>query len=230
MLRAARAAILLFVSVSLISSCTDIYDPGAGQPGQPGHPAPPPPPPPVLRAGAISAVVVLPADSAPLTGWLHVPAPADIESFAWAWVGGPASFSLANSGSLVARLTDLEPGVYEFELTARTMSGQVSRDTATILAYDPRVAPTEEIVRTGLQWQCPMGCWLDLGRARQYTGNGGGLRIHVQQDESRWVEAIPEHEWTGPLGDGVAWLLLGGGHLWLYRNDDGGPATVRVMY
>ena len=108
-------------------------------------PLPPAPPPnPVHTApkayAGFDVMVPLPANSCFMYGYVK-----DAESYAWRKISGPVSFNMDNPQSKTINITNLEKGIYEFELTV-SAGGLTGKDTVSIEVCDPRIAGVNEYV------------------------------------------------------------------------------------
>jgi ribosomal protein L14 len=82
--------------------------------------------PPVANAGN-NIVITLPANSTTLTGSGSDP-DGTITSYAWTYVSGPATYTLANANAATTGLNNLVQGVYTFRLTVTDNSGATATD------------------------------------------------------------------------------------------------------
>jgi hypothetical protein len=123
------------------------------------------------------AVVELPANVAVLDGYTGDGA----SGYSWKWtkVAGPDSYSIESPTSNITKVTNLEPGLYEFELAVEG-HGLTGRDTVGVLVYDPRVPGVNEVKHENLQWYCPMGCSLYVGNIRAYAPHGSAIKVFLQ--------------------------------------------------
>jgi hypothetical protein len=95
------------------------------------EPSTPPQPPnqgPVANAGP-DKEITLPKNNEQLDGSASTDPDGTITFFQWTKLSGPASFNIATPNSAVTGVTDLEEGVYVFELTVTDNSGSIARDT-----------------------------------------------------------------------------------------------------
>lgn len=88
---------------------------------------------PVARAGNDTSVV-LPA-TVRLNGDASTDADGIIASYRWRKISGPASFTIADSTAANTTLTNLSPGIYQFELRVTDNGGAVGTDNIIINVY-----------------------------------------------------------------------------------------------
>jgi hypothetical protein len=220
------AVITAGILVAVAVGCSEPTDPLPPRVITP--PQPPPPPTLTFTAGA-DVVVAFPADAAFLHGRVYAHS-SRIESHSWTKVAGPASFSIENPASLVTWVTNLENGVYEFELTVQAEGGLTGSDRAGILVYDERIPAANERILEGKQWQCDWDCFMDLGDVRQYAAGGAALRVFVQ-DGASVVEAVGRHQFEGGTLPQITWWLSGL-RLFLYMFDLPAerPVDVKIVF
>jgi parallel beta-helix repeat protein len=96
---------------------------------------------PTANAGANQAIV-LPANSVTLNGSGN-DVDGTIVSYQWTKVSGPAVFNITSPSSQQTTVTNLQYGVYGFELRVTDNSGAIGRDTVLIVVNSaPNQAPT----------------------------------------------------------------------------------------
>jgi hypothetical protein len=86
--------------------------------------------PPVANAGN-DQVITLPVNSVTLAG-SGSDADGSIISWEWARISGPSSFTILNSMQPQTAITNLVPGVYQFELTVTDNNGTTAKDTVQV--------------------------------------------------------------------------------------------------
>ena len=85
---------------------------------------------PTANAGS-NITLTLPVNSTTLTGSGNDP-DGTIASYAWSWVSGPTTFTLANANASSTALTGLVAGTYVFRLTVTDNSGMTGTDDITV--------------------------------------------------------------------------------------------------
>jgi hypothetical protein len=183
--------------VSVAGACSEPTEPPAG----------PVPLRLVANAGS-DAVVLLPANVAVLYG-----SAGDGESrYSWRWtkVSGPDSYSIESPESRITKVTNLEPGLYEFELAVQER-GLTGTDTVGVLVLDPRVPGVNEVIHENPQWICPWGCFLYLGNIRSYAPHGRAIKVFLQARDAAgyaagWVE-VPHESLVGTTYPPYVWIM-----------------------
>ncbi|MFT3948633.1 MAG: PKD domain-containing protein [Agriterribacter sp.] len=87
--------------------------------------------PPVANAGN-AQTITLPVNSVSIDGSKSTASSGSIVSYAWTKVSGPSAGTISDPGNAVTTVTDLEEGVYQFELKVTDSNGQSTTATVTI--------------------------------------------------------------------------------------------------
>jgi hypothetical protein len=107
---------------------------------------------PVADAGQ-DTVIFMPSDSSLLDGSKSQdPDSGDVISYKWTKISGPEKFILAAENSAQCRVTNLEKGIYVFELTIKDKYFAYSTDTVIVNVIAP-IGLEEIIVYDSLIWQ-----------------------------------------------------------------------------
>lgn len=178
----------------------------------PGYPA-------RVHAGA-DVWLPLPADALVLAGFAM--SPSAITSYSWKKMSGPASYSIASPGSHRTEVTNLEKGTYEFELEVTDSSGWTGRDSVSVYVYDPRVG-ANELLFSHVPWICPMGCSATINFPLAVTP----VSVWVKGHDEVWTEAKPAAQWR----TGERYMYgIANDRLWIYADDEGGTAEIRILF
>ena len=108
---------------------------------------------PVAHAGG-DLLVVLPIDSC----WLHGSASdkeSNIKSYAWKKISGPTMCILENPDSLKTKVSNLQIGIYYFELTVSDSEGLSGKDTIKVtvkVIVIPVIYNNNEVIFENLNW------------------------------------------------------------------------------
>jgi ribosomal protein L14 len=93
--------------------------------------------PPVSNAGT-DIFLSLPADTATLRG-SGTDVDGQVVAYSWRKIAGPDTYRILNTTQAVAKLRDLEAGVYQFELKVTDNNGAIDRDTVIVtVTFDTR--------------------------------------------------------------------------------------------
>ncbi len=70
-------------------------------------------------------------------------------TYKWRKISGPEKFTIVSPDSAVTKVTDLEEGVYKFELTVTNSRGLASRDTMTLTVSPPakNQKPAKQVIK-----------------------------------------------------------------------------------
>ena len=166
-------------------------------PPQPPTPIPPPPAntAPVAVAGA-DTWVPLPADSVVLTGasW---DAENNVDKYEWRQISGPVKGDAIYPGLKRMRVLNLQKGTYTFELTVTDKGGLATKDTVAVFIVDPDTLGQKQVVYKDFGWQCPMGCWVDLGCLSCNVSANQPFKVFLRKDNTnQWEEVVPEEKWV----------------------------------
>ncbi|MBK7289824.1 MAG: PKD domain-containing protein [Chitinophagaceae bacterium] len=100
------------------------------------------PQPPVANAG-MDTVLILPVNNTQLNGTGSFDPDGTITSYNWREVAGSSTYLLTDSLSAIANVTDMEAGIYIFELTVLDSNGMFDLDSVTITVAEPPNQPPD---------------------------------------------------------------------------------------
>jgi predicted esterase len=86
---------------------------------------------PVAKAGT-DINITLPTNNTTLDASASTDPDGSIVGYSWAWIAGPAQYTLGNSGAASTSLSNLVAGTYAFQLTVTDNGGQTGKDTIRI--------------------------------------------------------------------------------------------------
>jgi len=159
----------------------------------PIYPPPPPPPPnqAIYADANMSITIELPMNFGILNGEAYGPG-RNGASYKWEKVSGPASYFLENPDSLKTKVSNLEKGVYQFQLTVTTNAGQTSTDIMTLKVQDAS-SSNKQIFFWDLNWSCPFGCSILLGDISSYMPANSTYAINIRRESSSiWELVVPD--------------------------------------
>ena len=223
--------LLICSAAMLISSgCTeDSLDTGSPPSTPPTVIAPPKPP--VAFAGR-NFHVVLPKDFCWLSGENYQNGNLKVEKTTWKKLSGPTSYLLEKPDSLRTKVSNLEKGIYEFELTI-AMSGLIGKDTVAITVGEIS-KPPKEVIFKDLIWGIS---WFNVIKIFDFNDLflNSIFKVYIQRNNNpQWVE-VPfinqnkpfKYEYyvlSGPSG-GYSTLYI---EYWGTDFDD--TPAVKIMY
>ena len=113
-------------------------------------------------------------------------------SFKWEKISGPASYFLETPDSLKTKVSNLEKGIYQFQLTATTNTGETSTDIMTLKVQDAS-SSKKQILFWDLNWSCPFGCSIMLGDISLYMTAGSNYDMYIRRGfSSNWEVVVPD--------------------------------------
>jgi hypothetical protein len=158
---------------------------------------PPPPPPPGNRPpsayGGYDLIIQLPKDTGYLYGGGHDP-DNNIATIQWTKIAGPSSVNIVRPDSIFSRITNLERGVYKFEIKVVDSLGLTARDTNTVIVGELPPNP-QEIILTNQGWSCHWDCYIQIDRLYDNIPPDMFFKIFIKRDNSsNWLEVVPGDE------------------------------------
>jgi hypothetical protein len=198
-------------------------------------PPPPPPPtsniPPVVRAGT-DKLVYYPTNFTNLYGsmmtWGNI-----IQTISWKKVSGPSSFFIETPNSLGTKVSNLQVGVYQFEVSVQDTAGLSDKDTCTVIVGQISNNPSEIIFQNqiwgnqGAYSTLLWGSSIIITNIYQYLAAGSVFRVYIKRDNSiNWEEL--------PMSDPNAWysfsLIDGNLHIYSYHDNESDTPDIKLIY
>lgn len=236
--------ILLVVIVSVSANCTkEAPATSTGQTSVPDNPPPPPPPPTTINTPPIAdagpdRLINLPFNTCLLVGWAY-DRENNIQTILWRKISGPTSFFIENPDSLITKVKNMEPGVYQFELTVTDKMGLYNKDTVKVTVGGSS-SNTDDIIFENLTW---IPIWyetLEINSFYSFIPTGTPFRVYIQRDANpAWVEATPvatdgsggAYEYfveTRP--DGAGMYSYGSLYIFGYGTDFSDTPNVKIVF
>ena len=159
-------------------------------------PTPPPPPPPpqyqnLYVDANMNITIELPMDFALLNGEVYGQG-RNGANVKWEKINGPASYLLVSPDSAKTKVSNLEKGVYTFQLSATSNTGEIRTDTMTVVVQDATSA-NKQIFFWSLNWSCPFGCGIYLADALSYLPPNSSFTLYLRREfSSNWELIVPE--------------------------------------
>lgn len=226
--------LLLFNAILLINSgCTEDTL-ATGSPTSTPPTVIQPSTPPTAFAGE-DFQLILPTDFCWLSGAYSEDGNIKVEKLLWKKLSGPASYLLGNPDSLRTKVSNLEKGIYEFELTVTNTRGLTGKDISRVVVGEMSSNP-KEIIFKDLIWNCD---W-DWGYCELIIKNiynnlpaaGSVFRIYLQRDGlANWEEVI--HGSSQSSADARYTYILYNGDLIIYPHDFSeaeGKPNIKIVY
>lgn len=220
------------------TDCTKVVDP----PDNTRITPPPPQPIPIHIDAGRDIILVLPVNETYLNGSYSYTGNS-ISSISWTQVSGSASFVIENRNALQTRLSNLEEGVYQFELTVTDATGSYGKDTVSItVKQSPSVTiDGNVIIYHDLQWIFPWYNAVEVEAFNILIPPGSSFKIFIQRDyDPQWKEVLPtsivynpdiKYEYfieTRP--DGAGMYNFGSLYIFYYGGDVSDTPAVKIEY
>ena len=205
--------------------------------------APPPPQPITIHVDAgRDIILVLPVNETYLNGSYSYTG-TSISSISWTQVSGPASFMIENRNALQTKLSNLEEGVYQFELTVTDATGSYDKDTVAItVKQSPSVTINGNvIIYNDREWIFPWYNAIEIENFNVLIPPGSSFKIFIQRDyDPQWKEVLPtsidynpdiKYEYfieTRP--DGAGMYNFGSLYIFYYGGDVSDTPAVKIEY
>lgn len=161
------------------------------------NPAPPPPPgnrPPLVSSGH-DLIIQLPEDSGSLYGNVYDP-DNNIATIQWTKIAGPPSVNIVMPGSAYTSITNLERGVYKFEIKVVDSAGLSAKDTSTVIVGELPANP-EEIILENQSWSCHWDCYIQINEFYNHIPADKFFKVFIKRDNSgNWQEVVSWEEMT----------------------------------
>jgi hypothetical protein len=139
-----------------------------------------------------------------------------IQTFSWSKVSGPSSFLIETPNSLKTKVSNLQIGVYQFQLFVQDAAGLTEKDTCTVIVGQLSATPNE-VVLTNQAWSHDLmwGSDITINNIYQYLPAGVVFRAYIRRDNStNWEELIMD-DYNSYYG-----TSLFNGNLSLWSTDD----------
>jgi hypothetical protein len=204
-------------------------------PPQPPPPPPPPPQPPPTPSGNTAPIanagddmlVFSPSNFCILYGGVY-DRENNIRTILWNEISGPSSIVIEHPDSLRTRISNLEIGVYKFELSVTDTAGLVNKDTSIVIVGEFPVNPQEKIF-SNLTWLCPWDCVVGIENLYNHIPANHVFKVFIKRDNSNaWLELF---HWSSPLVNDYSYSFYNGS-LWIYYSgvEVNDTPDVKIVY
>ena len=144
---------------------------------------------PISQAGN-DQYVFFPADFCTLNG-VAQDLENNIQTILWSNISGPSSFLIEHPDSLSTKVSNLQIGVYQFEMFVQDIAGLTDKDTCTVIVRQMSGTPNE-VIFTNQVWV--LDAWwstITINNIYQYMPAGSVFRVYIKKDNStNWEELI----------------------------------------
>jgi hypothetical protein len=212
-------------------------------PPPPPPPSPPPPPtrvntPPHSFAGQ-DQLIFFPTNFCILNGNAY-DAENNIRTILWSKISGPSSVVIENQDSIFTKLSNLEVGVYRFELAVTDSLGMFEKDTVKV-TVNRMATNTSELILENRFWIFPWYNSIEIKNFYDLIPPEAVFKIYIRRDTSTaWVEVFPttenipdskydyfiETRWP----DGAGMYTNGSLYIFYYGSDVSDRPDVKIVF
>jgi hypothetical protein len=164
----------------------------------------------------------------------------------WTKLSGPNSYSLENKDSLRTKLSNLEEGVYSFELTVADVRSTKSNKDTTLVIVGKLSSSPKEIVFKNINMICPWYCGWEIERLYSHIPSNKVFKIFVQRNNvTEWKEVLLYQDdgtyeyyyWIEKRPDGGGMYNYGSLYIWWFPGqgasdswNDSPTTNVKIVY
>lgn len=222
---------MIVLAIIQITGCTkDPPYPGAGMNTLPTNTAP------TANAGG-DLFVWPPVNEVTLNG-SYLDPENNVKYVGWTKISGPSSFKFGNQGSLSTKVSELEPGVYQFALSVTDDWNLFVNDTVSVFVGG--LANSNEVIFRDLKW---ITRWYNNVEIKNFAGNGsptGLLKVFIQRDnDPAWKEVLSANSPSLPANAVYDYFVINSpnsiyteGSLYIsyYKNDISDTPNVKIVF
>lgn len=120
----------------------------------------------------------------------------NIQTILWSKISGPSSFLIEHPGLLLTKVSNLQIGVYQFELTVTDSMGMYAKDTIKVTVSQVP-ANSNEIILENQIWIFPWYSAIEVKDFYNLIPSGSVFRIFIRRDTNPdWIEVYPESNYV----------------------------------
>lgn len=161
-----------------------------------------------------------------------------IDNSVWKKISGPSSYNLESPDLLRTKISKLEKGMYEFELTVTNNRGLTAKDTVRINVGEMSKNPQELIFRD-LEWIFPWYSTVEIKKINLIIAQSI-FKVYIQRNNNpNWEEVTfisedltnNKYEYfieTRP--DGAGMYNYGSLYIFYYGTDTSDSPSVKIVY
>ena len=152
----------------------------------------------------------------------------NIQTILWSKISGPSSFLIEHPDSLSTKVSNLQIGVYQFEVFVQDTGGLTDKDTCTVIVDQISGTPNEVILsnqvwrQDGLAW----GSTITINNIYQNLPTGSVFRVYIKKDNStNWEQLIIDDY------NSLYYFFLLDGNLVIYSEyDETDTPDIKLVY
>ena len=176
--------LLILIAYFLLASCSKEKD----LVSLPAFPPAPPAianKPPFANAGR-DKTITLPVDQLWLDGGASFDPDGSITSYYWQKISGP-DCRIESPNALQSKVTGLQQGIYQFELTVVDTTNLFGRDTVQVTVFS--LTGANSIIFHSLNWIFPWYASIEVKNVNSYVPPNTTLKVFVQRGfDPTWIE------------------------------------------
>ena len=163
----------------------------------------------------------------------------NIQTILWSKISGPSSFFIEHPDSLLTKVSNLQIGVYQFELTVTDSIGLYGKDTIQVIVNQSS-ANSNEIIFQNQTWVYPWYSAIEVKNFYSLIPSGSVFRIFIRRDTNPgWIEVFP-YSINGSGGsyeyfietrpDGAGMYNFGSLYIFYYGMDTSDTPDVKIVF
>ena len=159
--------------------------------------------------------LLVPANTAQLSGSV-IDDENNVNTYLWKQLSGDPTSIIDKPNLPTTKVSNLQKGDYAFELSATDAVGLTTRDTVALFVKEPAEAINGEVIFKNLEWQCPMGCTVQISCLSCHVPVNKPFKVFLKDNVDQWIEAQPEANWK--QSDKYSFSIHNN-NLYIYTND-----------
>lgn len=150
---------------------------------------------------------------------------------------GPSSYKLENPNSIKTKVSNLEKGIYEFELTVTNTNGLTGKDTVRVIVGEIS-ENSKEIIFKDRKWIFPWYSTIEIKDFNLLIPQNS-FKVYIQRENnSQWEEVASILENAGikyeyfveTRPDGGGMYTYGSLYIFYYGTDTNDTPSVKIVY
>ncbi len=150
-----------------------------------------------------------------------------IQTISWSKISGPSSFLIETPNSLGTKVSNLQIGVYQFELFVQDVAGLTDKDTCSVIVGQISETPNEIILTNQIWWPQGWGSDIVISNVYQYLPANSVFRVYIKRDNSTTWEELT-------MDDPNSWytfsLLDGNLNIFSYYDNESDTPDIKLVY
>ena len=162
----------------------------------------------------------------------------NVEVLKWTKIAGPASFRFENEYALGTKVSQLEKGLYQFELAVTDSLGLSARDTIKVIVGETPTSGNEKIIND-LTWVFPWYNTIFVGPISTLVPPNTAFLVYIRRENNPdWIPVVPYSDsgtdkydyFVETRPDGAGMYVLGYLHIFYYGSDVYDTPDVKIVY